>query len=105
MPKFIFAYHGAPQFNSPEEGQAHMVAWRAWRGDLGDAVIDPGMPVGASKTVSAIGVSNDGGANPLSGITIVEAEDIDAAIEMAKPCRHVTAGGTIEVAQALDMEM
>lgn len=105
MQKFIFAYHGKPDINSPEEGQAHMVAWKAWMDGLGDAVLDRGLPAGPSKTVSRDGVADDGGSNPLSGISIVQAESIDAALEMAKISPHVTGGGTIEVAPAMDMEM
>lgn len=105
MQKFIFAYHGSPSINSPEEGQAHMAAWKAWMDGLGDAVLDRGLPAGPSKTVSRVGVSDDGGPNPLSGISVVQAENIEAALEMAKISPHVTGGATIEVAPAMDMEM
>ena len=105
MPKFVFAYHGNPDINSPEEGQVHMKKWKAWMDGLGDAVIDRGLPVGASKTVSTAGVADDGGPNPLSGISIVQADDIESAVEMAKKSPHVSGSGTIEVAPAMDMEM
>ncbi len=105
MPKFVFAYHGGHQFKTQEEGAAHMVKWQAWSAGLGDAVVDPGMPFSGSKTVSAGGVADDGGANPLSGITIIQAETMEEALEMAKSCPHVNIGGTIEVAQAMDMQM
>ena len=105
MPKFLLAYHGGHNFKSKEEGMEHMAKWQAWSAGLGDAVIDPGMPVGPSKTVSANGITDDGGSNPLSGITVLQADTIEAACEMAKACPHVDIGGTIEVAQAMDMEM
>ena len=105
MPKYLLAYHGSPQFKSKEEGMNHMTAWKAWNASLGDAVIDPGMPVGPSMTVTAGGIVNGGGSNPLSGITIVQAETIEAAMEMAKSCPHISAGGTIEVAEAMNMDM
>ena len=105
MHKYIFAFHGGKSFETKEQGAEHMTKWRAWSASLGEAVVDPGMPVGPSKTVSAAGVTDDGGSNPLSGITIVQAESIEAAIEMAKRCPHVDIGGTIEVAQAMQMEM
>lgn len=105
MPKFVFAYHGAPQFKTRNDGANHMVAWRAWSQGLGEAVLDPGMPVSASRTVSSTGVEDNGGSNPLSGITIIQADSMDAAVAMAKACPHVDAGGTIEVAEAMDMEM
>lgn len=105
MARFVFAYHGGPQSMSPDEGRAHMGKWMAWMGDLGDAVVDRGTPVGKSMTVGPDGVVDGGGSNPLSGITIVEASDMAAALEMAGRCPHVEIGGTIEVAPALDMPM
>ena len=77
----------------------------AWREDLGDAVIDPGVPTTNSRTVSQSGVSDDGGPNPINGITMVEAANADEAAAMAAKCPHVSIGGTIEVAEAMDMPM
>ena len=104
MPDYIFAYHGGKRPETPEAGAEFMARWRAWMGGLGDAVVNRGAPVGKSKTVSSGGVSDDGGSNPLSGITVVNADSIDAAVEMAKGCPHLD-HGTIEVAQMLEMEM
>lgn len=105
MPKFVLAYHGSPQFNTKEEGAAHMIAWQKWSQGLGDAVVDPGTPVGPSMTVSLDEVVDGGGSNPLSGITILQANTMDDALELVKDCPHLDAGGTIEVAEALNMEM
>jgi hypothetical protein len=105
MQKFLLAYHGGKKFDSMEEGRAHMGKWQSWMQSLGDAVVDPGMPVGPSKTVSSSGVADDGGSNPLSGMTVLQAETMEQALEMAKSCPHVDNGGTIEVAQAVNMDM
>lgn len=106
MNKFLLAYHGSPKFESKEAGIAHMVAWRAWSQGLGDAVVDPGMPVGMSKTITSNGsVVDGGGANPLSGITVLRADSIEQAIALAQSCPHLSAGGTIEIAQAFNMDM
>ena len=75
-----------------------MKKWNAWNSGMGDKVIEPGLYFGMSKTVSAQGVADDGGSNPLSGITIIEAEKIEDALELAKACPHCDIGGTIEVA-------
>ncbi|MCB1367602.1 MAG: hypothetical protein KDK00_07560 [Rhodobacteraceae bacterium] len=104
MPKFIFAYHGGKAPDSPEEGQKAMQAWMAWFTGLGAAVVDGGHPAGMSQTVSKSGVAGDGGANPISGYSLVNAADIDAAVAMAKGCPMVTDGsGSVEVAECLDM--
>lgn len=105
MPKFVLAYHGKPDIPNKEAGAAHMHAWKKWSADLGAAVIDPGMPVSRSKTITSKGVQDGGGSNPLSGITIIEAATMEAAIAMAKGCPHISGNGSIEVAEALDMEM
>jgi len=103
MQKFVFAYHGGKKFETREEGQTHMAKWNAWNEGLGDAVIDPGMYFGMSKTVSVDGVADDGGSNPLSGITIIQADTMEEALEMAKACPHIGIGGTIEIAQVMQM--
>ena len=102
MPKYVFAYHGGKAPEDPEEGAKVMAAWESWMKGLGEAIVDPGNPVGASKTVSAAGVQDNGGANPLSGYTLVNADNLDAAVEMAKGC-PILADGSVEVAEAMEM--
>lgn len=104
MPEFMFAYHGGKMPETPEEGAKVMAAWEAWYKDLGESVVHPGNPVGMSKTVSATGTQDDGGANPLSGFTIVKADTIEDACKMAAACPMVADGsGTAEVAPIVEM--
>ncbi len=105
MSNYILAYHGGKKPESPEEGDKHMAKWKAWIDGLGDAVVNPGTPLGMSKTVSSDGVSNDGGSNPLSGYSIVTADSMDAALEIAKGCPFLEMHGTIEVAEVMEMKM
>ncbi|MFW8634013.1 YciI family protein [Cribrihabitans pelagius] len=104
MPQFIFAYHGGKAPETEEEGAKVMQAWKDWMSSMGDALKVPGAPVGMSKTVSSGGVAGDGGANPLSGYSVVEAADQDAACELAKGCPMVvSSNGSVEVAEILEM--
>ena len=105
MPKFLLIYHGKPDLQTPEDGARHMAAWRAWSSGMGDAVVDPGLPVGPSKTITPNGVVEGGGANPASGMTVIQAETMDDAIALVKDCPHLSGTGTIEIAEAMDMEM
>lgn len=105
MADYIFAYHGGEKPESPEAGAEMMAKWKAWLAGLGDAVVNPGTPLGMSKTVSSEGVADDGGANPLSGFSVVTAESMGAALEMAKNCPTLELGGTIEVAEMMQMKM
>jgi len=102
MPDYVFAYHGGKKPESPEEGQKEMEKWGAWFAQMGDAVVNPGNPVGQSWTVSADGVSHEGGANPLSGFTVVRAESMEAAAAMAKGC-PILSSGSVEVAEVMEM--
>jgi len=104
MAQFIFAYHGGKSPETPEEGEKVMAAWGAWVGGLGDAIVQPGAPLGMSKTVNGSGVTDDGGANPVSGYSVVDAADMGAAVTMAKGCPMVVDGsGSVEVAELLEM--
>ena len=103
MPKYVFAYHGGTVADSPAAHDDAMAAWGAWFASLGDAVIDGGNPTGQSKTVTAKSVANGGGANPLSGYSLINAANIDAALEHAKGCPVLAVGGSVEVAEALEM--
>lgn len=103
MPKFIFAYHGGKAPESPEEGQKVMQQWMEWFGSMGDAVVDGGNPLGMSKTVTSAGAADGGGANPLAGYSLVNAADMDAATAMANGCPMLADGGSVEVAECLDM--
>ncbi len=104
MSNYIIAYHGGKKPESPEEGAKNMAKWQAWVGDIGDAVVNPGNPLGMSKTVSSGGVSDGGGSNPLSGFSIVKADSMDAAIEMVGNCPFLETGGTLEVAEVMEMK-
>ena len=104
MSNYIIAYHGGKKPWSPEEGAKHMKKWQAWLGGLGDAVVNPGTPLGMSKTVSSAGVSDNSESDRLTGFSIVKADNMDAALEMAKECPHLE-HGTIEVAEVKELKL
>jgi len=104
MSKYLFVYHGAKAPTNPDDIQKTMNAWGAWFGSMGAAVIDGGNPVGKSSTVKPDGSLVDGGgANPASGYSLIEASSLADAHQKAKGCPLLNAGGSIEIAQAIDM--
>jgi len=104
MPKYLLAYHGGAQPETEEEGAKVMAAWMSWMGGLGEALVDGGNAIGTSKTLDSSGtVTDGGGANPVSGYSLLAAADFDAAIGLVKDCPIFDAGGTIEVAETLEM--
>ncbi|MGP8160531.1 MAG: hypothetical protein ACLQGJ_04825 [Candidatus Dormibacteria bacterium] len=104
MAKFLLAYHGGGMPESKEEQEKVMAAWGVWFQETGGAVKDPGNPVAQSRTIAADGsVSHGGGANPVSGYSLLEAENLDAAVAMAKGCPVLQGGASIEVAETYDV--
>lgn len=102
MAKFLFTYHGGSMAETPEAQEAAMAAWGGWFGALGSAVVDHGNPCGASATVTADGsVVDGGGANPATGYTTVEADDLAAATVLVKGCPVLASGGSVEVSELI----
>jgi len=104
MAKYLFVYHGGKKPESEAEVAEVMDAWGNWFGSMGAAVIDGGNPVGLSSTVNADGsVADNGGANPASGYSLIEASDLDDALGKARGCPILASQGSVEVAEAIDM--
>ncbi len=103
MPDFVIAYHGGTKPETQEAGAAAMERWKVWVADLGDAVVNPGTPLGPSKSVTTDGVSDGGGPTALTGFSIVTAADMDAALVIANKCPFLEMG-TIEVAQIMTFD-
>jgi hypothetical protein len=107
MPRFLFVYHApmppadaAPP--DPEEMAEVMGAWNAWAGEVGDRMVDFGTPLGGG-----VRVDGDGATSPstreVAGYTVLEADDLDAALALAKvhPHLRMPGGCEIEVHEAL----
>ena len=98
MPHFLFAYHGGKMSETEAETEAEIAHWQGWFDNISAAIVDPGNPIGESRTVSDTGIVDDGGSNPLSGYSIVMADNIDAAVAMARDC-PIIGNESVEVAE------
>ena len=103
MKKFILSYLGGNQPETPEEGKAHFAKYRQWLGDLGDAVLIPAAPFKNPVTVNPDGSVTEGSTTAMSGYTIVQADSAEEALEMAKSCPFLEIGGSLEVAELMEM--
>lgn len=103
MPNYLLAYHGGSTPEGEEAQAASLEAWNDWMEAVGEQLLDGGNPVGASRTVSADGSVADTEGDRVSGYSIIEADDIDAAIEIARGCPIIADGGSIEVAELIEM--
>lgn len=105
MSEFTFLYRGRDTNASPEQMQKIMEKWRAWFRELGEKghLKDIGHPLehtgkvvtGKQKTVT------DGpfaeAKDVVGGFTLIEARDLNHAMELSKGCPILEAGGSVEV--------
>mgnify|MGYP000453751518 FL=1 len=100
MAKFVLLYHGSNEPKPNFDMEAMMTAWNAWVAELAENLVDPGTGVGMSKTIFADGrVENNGGSNPMHGYCVIEAQDMEEAVNICKGHPYLMTGGSIEVAQ------
>lgn len=104
MGRYILVYTGGSEPGSEEEYAAVMDAWNKWYGALGEAVDDGGNPFGPGKRISS-----DGGMSDVpqgsegTGFTVLKAESLDAAVELAKGCPILDGNGTVTVYEGIEM--
>jgi len=105
--KFLFVYRNSNESYcalSPEEMQQMLQKWQTWIADglkkgwmldAGDALKKEGRVVNAKKVIS------DGPfievKEMVGGFSIVQADTLDAAAELAKGCPIFLRGGSVEV--------
>jgi hypothetical protein len=101
----LLVYHGGGSMEnaSPEEQQAVMAAWTAWFQKLGGAVVSAGNPIARSWTLSSQGTTEDGGANPATGYSVLSADSMQAALEMTVDCPHLAEGGTVQLCETFNV--
>jgi hypothetical protein len=101
MPTYLITYHGGSGMpESPEAQQQVHAAFQAWAAGVGDALVDPGAPLGESRTVSADAVV-DGSVAPIGGYTLLRAADLEAAVDLVRDHPFVARGGALQVDEAI----
>ena len=102
MTTYLVTYHGGggpPP--SAEAREQMMAAFGAWVASVGDHMVDPGAPLGASKTVSPEGVTDGGPEAGIGGYSLIKADDLDAAAGLVKNHPFVARGGSLGVSEAV----
>jgi len=92
MTNYVFVYYngGSMGDGTMEEVKA---AWGAWFGELGESLVDAGNPFNDNGMAVEKSGANAIENHPSSGYSIVKADSMDAAVEMAKGCPMLADGG------------
>lgn len=99
MANFVLLYIGGSMPESEAEQAAVMQAWTAWFGGLGSAVVDAGNPfTSQAKSIASNGKVSDGPVGTMAtGYSIIKADSLGAAVELAQGCPQLQSGGQITV--------
>jgi hypothetical protein len=99
MANFLLLYTGGSAGTSPAEREKVQQQWGGWFGKLGDRVVDAGNPFGAHPKSVANGGTHDGAVQSpaATGYSILKADSLDAATDLAKSCPVLVSGGKITV--------
>jgi hypothetical protein len=98
--KFLVTYHGSQPPADPAQAQQIRAAFGAWLSEAGTAVADPGAPLRPGTQVS------NGAPTPqvaIGGYTVIEAADIDEAVNVLRSHPFVARGGTLQVDEAVSV--
>jgi len=92
MASFVFSYRVPHDYKpgSPETA----AAWREFFSGLGDGLADTGHAAIQSAVLGDIGAGTR-----LGGYSIVTADDLDAAMQLAKGCPALGMGAGVEIGQ------
>ena len=113
MNEFVFLYRGGSRDGSPAEMQQVMQKWMNWFKELAEKghVKDRGQPLertgkmvkGKQKTVidGPFAEAKD----IIGGYTLIEAHDLDQAVELSKGCPILERDGAVEVRPVMKLNM
>jgi hypothetical protein len=115
MSQFLYLYRmtaSARQqaMGTPEQAQQSMQRWMSWLGQLEAAghLKDRGQPLEQTGKVVRGDSVTDGpfteSKDLIGGFTIVEARDIEQAVELSRGCPILPGGGAVEVRPVMKMD-
>ena len=100
MTKYLFIYH-APMTPAdaappdPAQVEAVMAQWNDWGTKVGDGLVDFGTPLANGTRVTPGGTSPS--SRDVVGYTLIEADNLDAAVALAKVHPHLNMPGGCEI--------
>ena len=93
MSTYLLAHRAPRDYRGSPEA---MAAWNAWFEQLGPNLVDRGNPVFNRATLGAATSDTN-----LGGYTLIEADDLAAAVKLAEGCPMVGWGGGVEVGELM----
>ena len=95
MSNFVLSFRSQPDRNASPAEEA---AWGEWFQEIGTKVVEFGNRVGDTSPLG-----NTPSDSVLSGYVVVAADDLEAAVSLAKGCPGLQHGGGVEVGTIVEM--
>jgi hypothetical protein len=95
MGNYVFSFR-VPSDYTPNAGTSG--EWQAWFASLGPALVDVGNAVTDYASLGEVG----GPGSRMVGYSVVSAEDLDAALALAKECPVMRVGGGVEIGPVME---
>ncbi len=92
MPTFVLTYRSPAGYAPTPDTVAE---WWAWFDSMGDQLVELGKP--AVRTTTVGNCSSE--TTELGGYSLIDADDLDAAVALAKGCPHLNRDGGVEVGE------
>ena len=113
MSEFVYLYRGGERGRSPERAQQMMQKWMAWFKELAEQghIKDRGQPLEHTgklvkgKQKSVIDGPFAETKDLVGGFTLIEARDLDQAVELSKGCPIFEVEGAVEVRPVMKLNM
>ena len=112
MNEFVFLYRGGERPTSPDQGRQVIQKWMAWFKDLAEKghIVDRGQPLERTGKLVRAGKSVTDGPfaeakDVVGGYTLIKANDLAHAAELAKGCPVLERGGQVEVRPVMKLDM
>jgi hypothetical protein len=96
MPTFVLTYRNPTGYAPTPESTA---AWMGWFDSMGQQLVELGKPTVAATTIGNCSPDN----TELGGYSLIKADDLEAALAVAKGCPHLDRNGGVEIGELGDI--
>jgi hypothetical protein len=98
MERFLIVYRGAPDA-TPESAERNPQRWATWFDALGAALVERGgLSLGAVEIPNRL-LGPKESTSSLSGYSVIQAADFNAAVRLAEACPIFDEDGSVEIAR------
>ncbi len=99
MPRFLITYHGNGMPHDPESMASAREAFMQWAAKTGDALVEPGAPIGSTRTVSSTGTQDGPASGPINGWSVLEAANAEEVAQKLSDHPFIGRGGVLQISE------